>query len=75
MKKKVKMTCILKSGAVVEDAIKVDKKNTRAFHMINEMRESIEKSLGYKEPCVQNITFGTSTILVSEIASITFKES
>lgn len=75
MKKKVKMTCILKSGAVVEDTIKVDKKNTRAFKGIDDMRKGIEKSLCYEKPAVSNITFGTTTIAVSEIAAITFKEN
>jgi hypothetical protein len=75
MKKKVKMICILKSGAVVEDTIKVDKKNTRAFRVIDEMRKGIENSLGYEKPAVQNITFGKLTVAVSEIAAIKFKEN
>jgi hypothetical protein len=74
MKKKVKMTCILKSGAVVEDTAKIDKKHTRAWQAISEMRTGIENSLGYKEPKLSNFTFGTTTICVSEIAAITFKE-
>ena len=76
MKKKVKMICVLKSGAVVEDTIKIDKKySTKAFNALNELRSGIGQSLGYAEPKVQNITFGTTTIAVSEIAAITFKES
>ena len=75
MKKKVKITCILKSGAVVEDVCKIDKKNTRAFAAINEMRRGIENSLGYKEPAVSNITFGKLTVAVSEIAALKFKEN
>ena len=74
MKKKVKMTCILKSGAVVEDTVKIDKKNTQAFRVINEMRKGIENSLGYEKPAVSNITFGKLTIAVSEIAALKFKE-
>jgi hypothetical protein len=74
MKKKVKMTCILKSGAVVEDTIKVDKKNTRAFRVIDEMRKGIENSLGYEKPAVSNITFGKLTVAVSDVAAIKFKE-
>jgi hypothetical protein len=74
MKKKVKMTCILKSGAVVEDTVKIDKKNTRAFQAINEMRKGIDNSLGYEKPAVSNITFGKLTVAVSEIAAIKFKE-
>lgn len=74
MKKKVKMTCILKSGAVVEDTCKIDKKNTRAFAAINEMRRGIENSLGYKDPAVSNITFGKLTVSLAEVAAIKFKE-
>ncbi len=73
MKKKVKMTCILKSGAVVEDTVKIDKKNTGAFHAINEMRKAIENSLGYEEQACSNITFGKLTVAVSEIAAVKFK--
>ena len=75
MKKKVKMTCILKTGAAVEDTMKIDKKNKRAFRVINEMREGIENSLGYEKPAVSNITFGKLTVAVSEIAAIKFKEN
>lgn len=75
MKKKVTIVCILKSGAVVEDTIKVDKKNKQAFRVINEMRKGIENSLGYEKPAVQNITFGKLTISLAEAAAIKFKES
>lgn len=74
MKKKVTMICILKSGAVVEDTCKIDKKNTQAFRVINEMRKGIDHSLGYEKPAVSNITFGKLTVAVSEIAAIKFKE-
>ena len=74
MKKKITMTCILKSGQRVEEVCKIDKKHTRAFAAINEMRRGIEESLGYKEPKVQNITFGKLTVSLSEVAAITFKE-
>lgn len=74
MKKKVKMICILKSGAVIEDTCKIDKKNTQAFRVINEMRKGIENSLGYEKPAASNITFGKLTVAVSEIAAVKFKE-
>ena len=69
------MICVLKSGVTIEDTIKVDKKNTKAFQVINEMRKGIENSLGYEKPAVQNITFGKLTVAVSEIAAIKFKEN
>jgi hypothetical protein len=75
MKKKVTMTCILKSGAAVEDTLKVDTKFTRAWQGINEMRKAIENSLGYEKPACSNITFGRLTVAVSEIAAIKFKEN
>lgn len=74
MKKQITLICVLKSGATIEDTIKVDKKNTKAFQVINEMRKGIENSLGYEKPAVQNITFGKLTVAVSEIAAIKFKE-
>lgn len=75
MKKKITMTCILKSGQVVEEVCKIDKKNTRAFAAINEMRRGFEESLGHEKPAVSNITFGKLTVATSEIAAIKFKEN
>ena len=74
MKKKITMTCTLKSGQVVEEVCKIAKKNKRAFAAINEMRRGIENSLGYSEPAVSNITFGKLTVALSEVAAIKFKE-
>lgn len=75
MTKKVTMICVLKSGVIVKDTIKISKTDIKAFQVINEMKECIENSLGYEKPAVQNITFGKSTILVSEIAAIKFEEN
>ena len=74
MKKEVTMICILKSGVVVEDTIKIGKKDTKALQVIDEMRKGIENSLGYEKPAVSNITFGRLTVAVSDIAAIKFKE-
>lgn len=74
MKKKVKIACILKSGVVMEDTIKIDKKNIRAFRAIDDMRKGITESLGYEKQALQNITFGKLTVAVSEIAAVKFKE-
>lgn len=74
MKKKITMTCTLKSGQVVEEVCKIDKRNTRAFAAINEMRKGIDNSLGYENPAVSNITFGKLTVALSEVAAIKFKE-
>jgi hypothetical protein len=75
MKKKITMTCILKSGQVVKEVCKIEKKNKIAFAAINEMRRGIDNSLGYKEPAVTNITFGKLTVSLSEVAAIKFKEN
>lgn len=74
MKKTVKMTCILRSGIKVEDSTKIDTKDKRAWAMLNTMRHDLESSLGQKELKVVNITFATTTIAVSEIAAISFKD-
>lgn len=74
MKKTVKMTCILKSGVLVEDTCKIAKNNTRAWQELNEIRNALEESIGYKEPACSNITFGKLTVAVAEIAAIKFKE-
>lgn len=74
MKKEVTMICILKSGVIVEDTVKIDKKDTRALQVIDEMRKGIENSLGYEKPAVQNITFGRLTVAVSDISAIKFRE-
>jgi hypothetical protein len=74
MKKKITMTCTLKSGQVVEEVCKIKKTNTRAFAAINEMRRGIENSLGYENPAVSNITFGKLTVSLAEVAAIKFKE-
>ena len=75
MKVKVTMICILKSGAKITETIKVSRKDKRVFETINAMRKGIEESLGYEKPAVQSFTFGKATILISEIAGITFKEN
>ena len=74
MKVKIKMICILKSGVKITETIKVSRKDRRVFDTINAMRKGIEESLGYEKPAVQNFTFGKATILLSEVAGITFEE-
>ena len=74
MRKKVKMTCILKSGAVVEDTIKMEK-NTQSARILETLRKGIEESIGYEEPACSNITFGKLTVSLPEVAAIKFKEN
>lgn len=73
MKKKVTMTCILKSGAVVEDSIKFNSKDTRIFKAIEKIREDIENYLASPTSDKGQFTFGKTTIAMSEVAAIQFK--
>lgn len=73
MKKTVKMTCILKSGVKVEDSIKFSRKDTRVFKAIEVMRQDVENYMSSHTADKGQLTFGTTTIAVSEIAAITFK--
>jgi hypothetical protein len=73
VKKKIKLTCILKSGIIVKDAVCVNSKDDHAMMAIYQMKTAVEDSVGHKEPKLQNVTFGHTTISVSEIAAITIK--
>jgi hypothetical protein len=74
MKKKVTMTCILKSGVKVEDSIKFDSKDTRIFKAIEKIREDVENYLASPTADKGQLTFGKTTIAIPEIAAIKFKE-
>lgn len=73
MEKKIQMTCVLKSGTMVKDAVWVDSKDDHAMMAILQMKTAAEDSVGHKEPKLQNITFGHTTVAISEIAAITIK--
>lgn len=77
MKKKVKMTCILKSGQVVEDSIKFKKSDTNVIRTVEQMRVSMEDYLAHPGKYKENsgcVVFGKTTILMSEVAAISFKD-
>ena len=73
MKTKVKMTCVLKSGVKLTDIIKVDR-NDKVRKTITTMREEIERYMSSSKAEGGQITWGTTTIKLSEIAAISFKE-
>lgn len=73
MKKKIKMTCILKSGAKIEDSIKFDSKDTKVFKAIEKIREDVENHLASPTSDKGQLTFGKTTIAMSEVAAISFK--
>lgn len=71
MKKKIRMICALKTGTVVKDAVWVDSKDDHAMIAIcYHLKTAVEDSVGHKEPKLQNVTFGHTTIAISEIAAI-----
>lgn len=74
MKTTVKMICILKSGVKVEDSIKFDNKDIRIFRAIEKIREDVESYLTSPTSDKGHFTFGKTTIAMSEIAAISFKD-
>lgn len=77
MKKKVTMTCILKSGQKVKDCLVFKKSDTRAIKAIEQMRVEMENYLTNPDKYKENsgvVVFGKTTILMSEVAAITFKD-
>ena len=74
MKKKVTMTCILKSGVTVEDTIKISRKDIQTIATLREIQESLIRSVGCQKADAANISFGGTTIATTEIAAISFKD-
>lgn len=73
MKKKIKMICILKSGQKLTETIKFSRKDTRVIKAIEAMRKDVENYMSSYTADKGQLTFGHTTIAVSEIAAITFK--
>lgn len=73
MKKKVTMTCILKSGEIIEDTIKISMKDTQTISSLREIQQGVTRSVGCQKPDAVNISFGGTTIATAEIAAISFK--
>lgn len=74
MKKTVKMTCILKSGGTITETVKFKKSDTRIIRAIEDIRKSIENYIGQVGQGAGVITFGRTTVALSEIAAISFKD-
>ena len=74
MKKKVKMTCILKSGGIITETVKFKKSNARVLRAIEDIRNNIENYIGQVGSGAGVITFGRTTVTLSEIAAISFKD-
>ena len=67
MKKKIKMICILKNGHVVKDAFRMTPDEIRVLNQAKKYLEDANTEGSAK------FTFGKTTITVSEIAAISFK--
>ena len=74
MKKTVKMTCILKSGGTITETVKFKKSDTRIVRAIEDIRKSVENYIGQVGQGAGVITFGRTTVALSEIAAISFKD-
>lgn len=74
MRKTIKMTCVLKSGGMITETVKFNKKDTRVIGAIEDIRNSIENYIGQVGSGAGVITFGRTTIALSEIAAISFKD-
>ena len=74
MKKKVTMICILKSGAKVEDSIKFNNKDAKIFRAIEEIQTDMEKYFANSISGKGYITFGRTTIAMSEIVAVSFAD-
>lgn len=73
MKKKVKMTCIFKSGYVLQDTIKVDRKDSKAWQTIKAIQKGVEEYMTQKDAGPALITWGKTSVQLSEVAAISFK--
>ena len=74
MKKTVRMICILKSGGTITETVKFKKSDTRIVRAIEDIRKSIENYIGQVGQGAGVITFGRTTVALSEIAAISFKD-
>ena len=68
MKKKITMTCVLKSGVVDKDACRM---TLAEIVILNKLKKHLEDA---NTEGSAKFTFGTTTITVSEIAAISFKD-
>ena len=74
MKKKVTMICIFKSGYVLQDIIKVDRKDSKAWQTIRAIQKGIEEYMTQKDAGPALITWGKTSVQLSEVAAISFTD-
>lgn len=68
------MTCILKSGQRITEAIKFSRKDTRVIKAIEAIRKDVENYMTSPTAEKGQLTFGKTTIAMSEVAAISFKD-
>ncbi len=74
MKKKVTMTCIFKSGAKLTDTIKLDTKDAKAWKIVRDIQKGVEDFMTHKDAGPALITWGKTSVQLSEVAAISFKD-
>lgn len=74
MKKKIRMTCILKSGQKITETIKFNRKDFRVIKAIESIRQDVENYMSSPTADKGQLTFGKTTVAISEVAAISFKD-
>jgi len=67
MKKKVHMSCVLKSGTVVKDAFRIAESD---FAYINALKAGVENALANHKNAPTMFTFGHTSIRCEDIAAV-----
>lgn len=71
MKKKVHMSCVLKSGTVVKDAFRVKKDEIRWINLLKEQIEDACNMPAGTPGRMTAFTFGHTTVIFDEVAAVT----
>lgn len=74
MKKKVTMTCIFKSGFVLKDTIWLNRKDDKAWQTVKAIQKGVEEYMTQRDAGPALITWGKTSVQLSEVAAISFKE-
>lgn len=70
MKQRVRMKCILKTGQVINDSIRINKEELRSVNQLKvEIEDSLAKAPGDPKR-MTNFTFAHTTVVLDEVAAI-----
>ncbi len=67
MKKKIRMICILKSGAVIKDSLWVKRAD---MDVINKLKSEIENALAKNSRAPEMFTFAYTSVRCEDVAAI-----